>query len=592
MSKFTFNRIASLVNAPTAINGVITQIESAFNSLVSRDGTAPNQMTANLDMNSKRIINLPAPGSDFEPARMIDLLSVQSGALTLLGPQISIRGGVLLSSTPSHNFVTGINSNGDVQYARPSFADLSDSIAATQLIAPGASTFGGVKSSSAPSNQFATGIDTSGNVTYAPRPQLYASSFGVLANSNGTHGNGADDTAAIQSAVDAAGAIGADLIFPRGICRITSTINLSSTNRIYRLRGVGYASQIFNDATAATPTFTASYPGGSAPISLLPCVSIEGLNFIQPNNSAVGNCAVLVTGNQHFRFVGNYVSSNYIGIYATTSYSPEIIGNTFTSMANNAVLLAADSTANGLQFVGNRLFANGITTSVAAVNIGGPATAVNFIGNDIESNYAGVQFSGAINSMVFTGNFIEAHTSHNVYFSTTAQKVTMTNNDFGGAGATTLDMANSTVANNSGSAWTVTWSGSSTGNVAYNNPAGWATPPSSVSLSGGNVATNALSVAAPTTKTANYTVDSGTAKDFSVIFNGAGSLTVTLPTASSWPGRVIRVKTVAAQTVVSASSNVVPLTGGAAGTAILAATAGKWAELQSDGTNWIVMAGN
>jgi len=43
---------------------------------------------------------------------------------------------------------------------------------------------------------------------------------------------------------------------------------------------------------------------------------------------------------------------------------------------------------------------------------------------------------------------------------------------------------------------------------------------------------------------------------------------------------------------VSASSNVVPLVGGAAGTAILAATAGKWALAKSDGTNWQLMAGN
>jgi hypothetical protein len=51
-------------------------------------------------------------------------------------------------------------------------------------------------------------------------------------------------------------------------------------------------------------------------------------------------------------------------------------------------------------------------------------------------------------------------------------------------------------------------------------------------------------------------------------------------------------KTIAAQAVVSAASNVVPLIGGAAGTAILAATAGKYASLQSDGTNWITMTGN
>lgn len=89
-----------------------------------------------------------------------------------------------------------------------------------------------------------------------------------------------------------------------------------------------------------------------------------------------------------------------------------------------------------------------------------------------------------------------------------------------------------------------------------------------------------------------YTVDSGASKDSSIIFNGAGSLTITLPTASSFSGRILRIKTIAAQTVVSATSNVVPLAGGAAGTAILAATAGKWADLQSDGSNWIIMASN
>lgn len=118
------------------------------------------------------------------------------------------------------------------------------------------------------------------------------------------------------------------------------------------------------------------------------------------------------------------------------------------------------------------------------------------------------------------------------------------------------------------------------------------TSPVTVTTSGltTTVAINATS--APTTKAANYTVDSGASKDSSIIFNGAGSLTITLPTASSFSGRILRIKTIAAQTVVSASSNVVPLVGGAAGTAILAATAGKWADLQSDGTNWIIMASN
>jgi len=96
-----------------------------------------------------------------------------------------------------------------------------------------------------------------------------------------------------------------------------------------------------------------------------------------------------------------------------------------------------------------------------------------------------------------------------------------------------------------------------------------------------------LAIAAPTIKTAAYTVVDS---DSSLIFNGSGSITVTLPSASLWSGRVLWVKTIAAQTVVSGSSNVKPINSNTAGTAILAASAGAWAMLVSDGTNWVVMA--
>jgi hypothetical protein len=72
-----------------------------------------------------------------------------------------------------------------------------------------------------------------------------------------------------------------------------------------------------------------------------------------------------------------------------------------------------------------------------------------------------------------------------------------------------------------------------------------------------------------------------------VTANRAGTVTLTLPAASSYIGREIGVRTVTANTVVSASSNV-SINNAAAGTPILAATAGKWATLVSDGGNWHV----
>jgi len=70
---YSFSRISSLIGATTAINGVITQIESAVNSVLARTDPDNNQMSVDLDMNSNRILNLPAPSSGTEPARYQDV---------------------------------------------------------------------------------------------------------------------------------------------------------------------------------------------------------------------------------------------------------------------------------------------------------------------------------------------------------------------------------------------------------------------------------------------------------------------------------------------------------------------------------------
>lgn len=102
--------------------------------------------------------------------------------------------------------------------------------------------------------------------------------------------------------------------------------------------------------------------------------------------------------------------------------------------------------------------------------------------------------------------------------------------------------------------------------------------------------TGSLSRASPVTKTADFTV--ADTENWLINNKAAATCTVTLPAAASYVGREIMIKNLQAFTVVSASSNVVPLAGGAAATAILAATTGKYATLVSDGTNWVIMAAN
>lgn len=104
----------------------------------------------------------------------------------------------------------------------------------------------------------------------------------------------------------------------------------------------------------------------------------------------------------------------------------------------------------------------------------------------------------------------------------------------------------------------------------------------------GAITTAALTVGVVTNTAATYTVLS---TDHTIIQTTAASV-YTLPTASSFTGRMLHLVTQFAGTVTSASSNVVPIAGGAAGTAILAATAGKFATLVSNGTNWVIVASN
>ena len=133
-----------------------------------------------------------------------------------------------------------------------------------------------------------------------------------------------------------------------------------------------------------------------------------------------------------------------------------------------------------------------------------------------------------------------------------------------------------------GTTWGFHASGTANNAYAGNSSFGKVTAPTS-SVDARSFGTDLVTNAAGT-----YTV---LATDHTIIQTTAGS-TYTLPTASSFPGRRLHLVTQFAGAVISASSNVVPIAGGSAGTAILPATAGKFAMLQSNGTNWVIVASN
>lgn len=69
MAKLTLTDPTTLIGLPTTISNNNTLIEQAVENTLSRDGTSPNEMNADLDMNDQKIYNLPEATTDSEPVR-------------------------------------------------------------------------------------------------------------------------------------------------------------------------------------------------------------------------------------------------------------------------------------------------------------------------------------------------------------------------------------------------------------------------------------------------------------------------------------------------------------------------------------------
>lgn len=84
MAKLELNDIAGGYNAPARINANNELIETALENTLSRDGTTPNQMEADFDMNGYRIMNVASPQSPLDVARLVDITSL----ITLTGAEV------------------------------------------------------------------------------------------------------------------------------------------------------------------------------------------------------------------------------------------------------------------------------------------------------------------------------------------------------------------------------------------------------------------------------------------------------------------------------------------------------------------------
>lgn len=121
MPKITLNNLSNLQNESSAVNIINNNndvLEAAVENTISRDGTAPNTMGAELDMNGNRILNLPVPVSQTEPVRLVDLDSVilAEGGGNVTGPVASGTGNIAIFLGSSGKVIADGNTTiGDIE---------------------------------------------------------------------------------------------------------------------------------------------------------------------------------------------------------------------------------------------------------------------------------------------------------------------------------------------------------------------------------------------------------------------------------------------------------------------------------------------
>lgn len=108
MAKLTLTDIANLESQTTAVQAINNNnaaIETALENTLSRDGTAPNAMGADFDMNSHRILNLPAPVNDTEPVRLADVGGLTGLALPTLAEVAGYADAAAASAAAAASYV-------------------------------------------------------------------------------------------------------------------------------------------------------------------------------------------------------------------------------------------------------------------------------------------------------------------------------------------------------------------------------------------------------------------------------------------------------------------------------------------------------
>jgi hypothetical protein len=328
MAKLSLNNISAGFASTAALNANFDAIETAIENTVSRDGTTPNQMTADLDMNSNGIINLASLD--------VDSLSI-NGVLVI--PTGTTAAEIPTQSGQDNKF---LQTNGTVvSWQVPEASEVSYTPSGTGA------------------------VDTT--VQSKLRESVSVKDFGAV-------GDGVtDDTAAIQAALDYWVLNQGDLTFPPGRYLISDDLlaSFAAANSTRPKRISGYGAEIVTTSDIVD-ALTISV---SALSRVIRYIFVEGLQITgsytgtalqmfgpKANTAYLYNCVlrdITTSGNTGIALLGNFFESSVenchvsasatgYGIYISTDDGEDVGGSGGTI---SSVTLYQNSTRGGINGV-------------------------------------------------------------------------------------------------------------------------------------------------------------------------------------------------------------------------------------------------
>ena len=221
MAKLTLNDVGSLNNTTTAknnINNNSTLIEAALENTLSRNGTSPNTMGAQLDMNSNKVVNLAAPTANSDAARKIDVdnLTATAAASATAALASEVAAGISETNAAASEAAAGTSATNAL--ASETAAGTSATNAGTSATNAGTSATNALASETAAGTSATNAAASEATITsglYQLKP-----SEGAFANGDKTKLDGIEaladvtDATNVKTALAAAGNVGIGISAP------------------------------------------------------------------------------------------------------------------------------------------------------------------------------------------------------------------------------------------------------------------------------------------------------------------------------------------------------------------------------------------